>query len=144
MGDMTDAPIPARPGDLGPEALGPDAAFEAFLAAGRFMLQRSRSSRRYVFYPRVLEPLTGATDLEWVEASGGGTVYATTVSRRRSEQGGDVNIALIDLDEGVRLMSRVEAIEPDRVAVGMRVRAHVDASRTPPLLVFRPEPSEVG
>ena len=122
--------------------MGPDAAYAAYLAEGRLMVQRSRSTRRHVFPPRVMEPGSGAVDLEWVEASGLGTVYATTVARRRPDRGGPYNIALIDLDEGVRLMSRVEAIEPEQVVIGMRVRAHVDVERTPPLLVFRPEPGQ--
>ena len=117
---------------------GPDAAYAAFLADGRFMLQRSRSSGRYVFHPRLLEPKSGNDDLAWVEPSGLGTVYATTVVRRRPEKGGPYNIALIDLDEGVRLMSRVETIDPDDVVIGMRVRANVALDRTPVVLVFHP------
>ena len=123
---------------------GPDAAYAAFLAQGRFMLQRSHTTGRYVFYPRVMEPRTGQTDLEWVEASGLGTVYATTVVRRHPDEGGPYNIVLVDLDEGVRLMSRVEALAPDQVVIGMRVRARVDTERQPPLLVFHRAPSESG
>ncbi len=49
--------------------LGPQAAYEAYLAAGRFMIQRAASTGEYVFWPKVTSP-TGATDLEWVEAGG--------------------------------------------------------------------------
>ncbi len=126
------------------DELGPDAAFAATLAQGRFLLQRSRSSGRFVFHPRVLEPGSGRADLEWVEPSGLGTVYATTVVRRRPDKGGPYNVALIDLDEGVRLMSRVDAVAPERVAIGMRVRAHVDTASTPPILVFLPLDGEAG
>lgn len=75
---------------------GPEAQYLAFLAQGRFMLQRSRSSGRHVFYPRQLVPGSGETDLEWVPASGLGTLYAITVNRSR---GGNHNVALVDLDE---------------------------------------------
>ena len=84
---------------------GPEAEYRAHLEAGRFMIQRSRSTGRYVFYPRIAVPGTGETDLEWVPASGGGTVYAITVNRSRE---GAYNLALIDLDEGPRMMSRIE------------------------------------
>ena len=60
----------------------PEREYLQHLAEGRFMIQRSRASGRFVFYPRVAEPATGATDLEWVEASGGGTVYATSTMRQ--------------------------------------------------------------
>ena len=56
------------------ESLHPDADYRRHLSAGRFMLQRSRSSGTFVFYPRVAEPGICATDLEWVEASGRGNV----------------------------------------------------------------------
>ncbi len=62
---------------------GPEAEFRAHLAAGRFMIQRSASTGVHVFHPRVAAPRTGESDLEWVEASGRGTVYASTVVRVR-------------------------------------------------------------
>ncbi len=64
-------------------AIRPEQDYLRFLAEGRFMIQRSRASGRPVFYPRVAEPRTGATDLEWVQAAGTGTVYATSVMRQR-------------------------------------------------------------
>ena len=70
-----------------------------FLAKGEFMLQRSRSSGTFVFYPRVAAPSTGAKDLEWVKASGLGTVYSTTIIRQKPPKV-DYNLALIDLKEG--------------------------------------------
>lgn len=117
---------------------GPDAAFEAFLAEGRFMLQRSRSTGAFTFYPRALAPRTGADDLEWVEASGAGTVHATTVVRQRPEKGGDHNVALIDLEEGPRIMSRVVGVAPEEVRIGMAVRAEVGDIGGTPCVLFRP------
>ena len=61
----------------------PEQQFEAFLAEGRFMLLRSRETGRCFWFPRVAEPGTGCIDLEWVEASGEGTVYTTTVIRQK-------------------------------------------------------------
>lgn len=90
------------------KVLGPEAQFKAYLAEGRFMIQRSRSTGRHVFYPRVAVPGSGETDLEWVPASGEGTVYSITVNRTRE---GSYNIALVDLAEGPRLMSRIEGAE---------------------------------
>ena len=105
--------------------LGPEAQFKAFLAEGKFMIQRSASNGHYVFYPRTITPCSGLADLEWVEASGAGTVYATTTTRRRPEQGGDYNIALINLAEGPRMMARVDGVAPDQVTIGMKVTARV-------------------
>ena len=123
--------------DTPPTAPRPEQEFLAFLAQGRFMIQRSRSSGRHVFYPRVAEPRTGATDLEWVPASGAGTVYATSVVRQR-DPSQSYNVALIDLAEGPRMMSRVEGIAPDAVRIGMRVQARVAAEGDGFVVVFDP------
>ena len=63
--------------------MNPEKEYFEHLAQGRFMIQKSRSTGGHVFYPRVAEPGTGATDLEWVAASGRGTVYSTTVIRQK-------------------------------------------------------------
>ena len=106
--------------------VGPMAYFQTQLNEGRFMLQRSRTSGQYVFYPRVLEPATGNSDLEWVPACGKGQVYAcTTVYPRKKPP---YNISIIQLDEGPRLMSKVVDIDPEKVAIGMEVYARVDAT----------------
>lgn len=102
----------------------PDAEFRAFLAEGRFMIQRSRSSGVHVFYPRAVAPGTGVRDLEWVEASGRGVVYSTTVVRRKPPEP-SYNVALIDLAEGPRMMSRVEGLDAGAVAIGMVVQARI-------------------
>lgn len=115
----------------------PEIDFFAFLEQGRFMIQRSRSSGRHVFYPRVAEPRTGAMDLEWVEASGEGTVYSTTVIRQKPPTP-NYNLALIDLAEGPRMMSRVEGISPEQVRIGMKVRAKVVRDGEKAVIVFEP------
>jgi hypothetical protein len=115
----------------------PEREHQEFLAKGEFMLQRSRSSGAFVFYPRVAAPHTGATDLEWVKASGLGTVYSTTVIRQKPPKM-DYNLALIDLEEGPRMMSRVEGLAPQDVKIGMPVRAKIISEDDKPFVVFEP------
>lgn len=117
--------------------MNPEKEFFEHLAAGRFMIQRSRGTGGHVFYPRAAQPGTGATDLEWVEASGRGTVYSTTVIRQKAPTP-NYNLALIDLAEGPRLMSRVEGIAPEAVTIGMAVKAKVVTDNEQPLVVFEP------
>jgi len=81
----------------------------------------------------------GEAKLAWQKPSGLGTVYSTTVVRRKPDAGGDYNVALIDLAEGVRLMSRVEGIAPADVRIGMTVRAKIVTQDDGPLVVFTPE-----
>jgi len=104
---------------------GPEKQYFDKLAAGRFEIQRCAGCGKHVFYPRVLCPHCGAQRLDWVAPSGRGTVYSTTIVRRKPADGGDYNIALVDLAEGVRLMSRVAGIAPDQVKIGMPVKARI-------------------
>lgn len=69
-------------------------------------------------------------------SSGLGTVYATTVLHKRGSA--PYNVALIDLDEGFRMMSRVESVAADDVAIGSRVAVTVVTEDDAPLAVFRP------
>lgn len=115
----------------------PEQEFREFLASGRFMIQRSRSTGGYVFYPRVAEPGTGATDLEWVEASGRGTVHSYTVVAQKASTP-DYNIVLVDLEEGPRLMSRLIGIDNAQIEMDMAVEAVIERDGETPVLLFKP------
>ncbi|MGH8806310.1 MAG: Zn-ribbon domain-containing OB-fold protein [Noviherbaspirillum sp.] len=115
---------------------GMQAAYQAALDDGRFMIQRCGGCDHHVFFPRELCPHCGATRLEWVEPRGNGTVYAVTTVRRKTDAGGDYNVSLIELDEGVRMMSRVEGTPVDAVRIGQRVRARVAVTEGRGLVVF--------
>ncbi|MBO9356565.1 DNA-binding protein [Bordetella petrii] len=115
---------------------GPQARYFASLADGRFEIQRCEACEACQFFPRTVCMHCGGTELQWVRPSGRGTVYSTSVVRRKPEAGGDYNVALIDLEEGVRLMSRVEGLRPDAVRIGMAVRAQVRGGAAEPQLVF--------
>ncbi len=101
----------------------PLAIYQAHLDKGELAYQWSPEVGKAVFYPRVMCPFTGSDRLEWRVSAGFGTVYATTVTHPRN--GTPYNVALIDCDEGFRLMSRVEDIAPEAVRIGMRVRFRV-------------------
>jgi uncharacterized OB-fold protein len=124
--------------DKGP--LGIDAQFQRHLDEGRFMLQRSRKSGHAFYYPRVAEPGTGDTDLEWFAPSGRGVVYSTTVVRSRPPAE-PYNVALIDLEEGPRVTSKVVGIPASDVRIGLKVQARIEQVDGKALLVFAPQGS---
>ena len=97
-----------------------------------------------MFFSRRVCPYTGSTALEWRIASGLGTVYSTTTVH--PVEGKPYNVALIDCDEGFRLMSRVEGIEPQDVKIGLRVRLRVQPAvgDEPPQPVFIPADSKTA
>jgi uncharacterized OB-fold protein len=113
----------------------PEIEWRGFLAAGRFMLQRSAATGTYVYFPRVAVPGSGTQDLEWVEASGKGTVHAVTIVRRRAPDP-DYNVVLVDLVEGPRMMSRVVDCTHEDIKIGAALRARIDDIEGEATLVF--------
>lgn len=111
--------------------------YQAFLKEGRFMLLRGRASGKFMFYPRVAEPGTGATDLEWVQVSGKGVVYAVTVISQRPPTP-NYNVVLVDLEEGPRMMGRVDGIPSEDVRIGMAVKARIITEDDAAMVVFEP------
>jgi hypothetical protein len=101
----------------------PDQAFQEYLRAGELRLQFCTDCAQHIFYPRALCPACGGGALEWRPASGAGVVYSTTTVRQRPERGGDYNVSIIELSEGVRMMSAVRDIAPDAVKIGLEVSA---------------------
>ncbi len=132
---MSDKPTPAPIANPGPDMI-----YQQALAAGMFKIQHCAGCNAYVFYPRHLCPECGSAKLEWVQASGKGTVYTTTMVRQRPEAGGNKNLCVVELAEGPRLMSRVEGIAADEVKIDMAVTAEIVGSgEEPKFIVFRAE-----
>ncbi|RJP68210.1 MAG: Zn-ribbon domain-containing OB-fold protein [Candidatus Abyssobacteria bacterium SURF_17] len=124
----------------------PDHITETFWAAARqhkLLIQQCRDCGRNQFFPQSSCRACLSENLEWVEASGSGKVYSYTIIHRPPsasfEEDAPYTVALVELGEGVRMMSNIIEIEPDQVRVGMPV--HVvfeDISPTISLPKFRP------
>ncbi|MGH7895932.1 MAG: Zn-ribbon domain-containing OB-fold protein [Candidatus Binatia bacterium] len=95
------------------------------LARHEFYFQRCRACGTKRFPPRAVCPscLSSATD--WVRASGRGTVYSYTITHQNQAPGFrealPYVLAIVELEEGVRLMTNVVGGTPDAVRVGMPV-----------------------
>jgi len=116
----------------------PGAAFEAFLKGGEFRLQCCRACGRQIYYPRTVCHYCGSGDLQWLPASGRGFVYSTTTVRQKPDRGGDYNVAIIQLVEGARLLSRIVDVSPSDVRIDMPVVAIIREAGGVPQLLFRP------
>ena len=119
-----------------PVRSGAQTAYQELLNSGRFMFQRCNHCRSHVFFPREFCPHCGETEMAWIEPTGEGIVHSVTTVRRKAEMGGDYNVSLIDLAEGVRLMSQVEGLPLDRIVIGLPVRARVAVRDGQGLVVF--------
>lgn len=90
------------------------------------MLQWCTACDRPVHRPRERCPHCLGTELSWRPSAGVGEVYAVSVQHRGMPVGppgdGPYVVALVDLDDGVRLMTNIVGVAPDDVRVGQRVR----------------------
>jgi uncharacterized OB-fold protein len=107
-----------------------------YLKNGELAYQVCTDDGAVVFYPRAVAPITGSENLEWRVSDGLGTIYSTTTVMPRGKTPYDVS--LVDMDEGFRLMSRIEGIDPMDVKIGMRVKFKVqqDDKDSDPYPVF--------
>jgi uncharacterized OB-fold protein len=91
----------------------PAGGYRRHLASGVLGFQRCAGCKAAIFYPRVICPFCGRPDPAWETSSGHGVVYATTAVYRR--EGDPYNGFLVDLEEGFRIMSRVEGAPAEDV-----------------------------
>ena len=114
-------------------------------AEGRLVLPRCLECQTLIWYPRPFCPACASTRVEWIEASGRGTIYSFTVNRRgvadlpAYRDAGVYVLAYVELDEGPRVMTNVVECEPDSVRIGQRVEVVFhDTGQGTALPRFRP------
>ena len=100
----------------------PLAVFQQHCADGELGYQVDEAGNA-IYYPRMCAPGSGSTQLSWKVSKGLGTVYATTTVFPRG--GEPYDVSLIDVDEGFRMMARVENLDPMAVVIGMRVKVRM-------------------
>jgi len=93
-------------------------------AAGKLVLQCCQNCGHVLFYPRTHCDACQSDQLVWEDASGTGTVASYTVVRRGVSADFETPyvIALIDLDEGPRMMSQIVGADLDGLTVGLSVK----------------------
>jgi uncharacterized OB-fold protein len=90
------------------------------------LLQRCVECSEFQFYPRIVCTHCASEELEWVKASGQGTVLTYTIVRRpvSAAYAEDVPyvVALIKLHEGPTMMSNVIQCDPETLEIGSAVQ----------------------
>jgi len=101
---------------------------EAYWSAAkehRFVIQKCRDCGEHQFYPRGVCSHCLSSALDWVEASGSGTVYSFSVNYRAPHPGfagkTPFVLAIVELAEGPRMMTNIVDCDPESVRIGMPV-----------------------
>ncbi len=117
--------------DLGMERPRPEVqpwsqAFWDGAKQGKLLIQHCKECDANIFYPRKFCPHCWSAELDWIEASGKGEVFTFSTAYDMVEpkfmEDLPYTIAYVDLQEGVRMMSRIVDCEPDDVKIGMEVQ----------------------
>lgn len=112
-----------------PQRSSETAPFWDACADHRLVLPRCDRCGTFIWYPRAFCPACSSPDVTWVEVSGRGTVYSRTVIRQGQgpyREVGPYVLAMVELEEGPRLLTNVVGCDPAEVTIGRRVQVVFD------------------
>ncbi|MEE8363063.1 MAG: Zn-ribbon domain-containing OB-fold protein [Dehalococcoidia bacterium] len=93
-------------------------------------LRKCNDCNQAYFYPRNICPGCFSDNVEWIQASGRGTVHTFAIVHRSPHPGFEAPYvtALIDLEEGPRMPTNLVNVEPDpeKIQIGMAVKVTFD------------------
>lgn len=110
---------------------------------GKLLIQHCNDCNSNIFFPKKVCPECWSENMGWIESSGKANVYTYTVMLDMVEPKfmGDLPyvIAMVDLDEGIRMTTRIVNCMPENVAIGMKVEvAFQEVSPEFSLPMFQP------
>lgn len=109
--------------------------------AGELRLQRCRTCASAYFYPRPYCPECGSADVEWFVATGRATLASYIISERAAPGfEAPYVIAIVQLDEGPRMMSNIVGVEPtpERLVLDMPLEVRFEDRGEISVPVFAP------
>jgi len=119
-----------------PDEMPDNAEFWAAAREGRLLVRHCNSCGKPHWYPRTLCPFCMG-DTQWKPASGRGTVYSYSVTRRAGPT--PFCMAYVTLDEGVTMMTNIVDCDLDDVRIGQRVQVtFTPTDNGPPMPTFKP------
>ena len=114
-----------------PELEGHSADFYGFCKEGELRFQRCTSCGAWRHVPRELCAECGSWEWEWQRSSGKGEVFSYTIVERALHPAFADSVpyapTVVELEEGVRLLSEVKDVKPKDLAIGMRVQVFFEA-----------------
>jgi uncharacterized OB-fold protein len=111
--------------------------------SGQLRIQKCVTTGKHFFPPRRYSPYTVGGETEWVEASGRATLYSYVINHRAApgfENDGPYAIAVVELEEGPRMMANIVGIEiePEKLVLDMPLQVQFEARGEQQVPVFGP------
>ena len=92
---------------------------------GKLFIQVRKDCKSKIFYPRKFCPECWSGNLDWIEASGKAKIYTFSTAYSMVEPKFmdelPYTIAYVDLQEGIRMMTRIVECKPEDIKLGMDV-----------------------
>jgi uncharacterized OB-fold protein len=92
---------------------------------GKLLLQVCKNCNSKIFYPRKYCPECWSGNLDWIEASGKAKIFTFSTAYSMVEPKFmdelPYTIAYVDLEEGIRMMTRIVECKPEDIRFGMEV-----------------------
>jgi uncharacterized OB-fold protein len=96
------------------------------LNEGRLLLQQCAACMKTRHYPRPVCDACYSMEVAWSEASGRGQVHSWTVAHHPFHPGFKEElpyiVAIVDLEEGVRMNAQMRGVTPDEMRIGLPVQ----------------------
>jgi len=124
------AQSPARPRRLKPPLGHDNQWWWEGVAAGELRIQRCKDCGTLRHPPRPMCGKCQSIAWDWIVSKGAGTVHSFTVLHHPPVPGYEypLPVALVDLDEGTRIVANVAGCAPGEIRIGMRVQARIEAA----------------
>jgi uncharacterized OB-fold protein/acyl dehydratase len=139
--EPADATTPTKPGRIRPPRGHDNAWWWELVDAGTIPIQKCNGCNALYHPPRPMCQKCRSMDMGWIEASGRATLHSFTIIRHPQFPGYDFPLvaALVDLEEGVRMVSNVVDCDAGDIRIGMALQGFIqtddDGFKLP---LFRP------
>ena len=118
------------------------------LAEQKILLKHCRDCECVFHYPRITCPNCLSSDLEWKQASGQGTLYTYTISRRPTHPlfADEVPqlMAVVELEEGPRITSTLLNVPEDNIQIGMALTPVFEHNEKEKITLLRFQPADTA
>ncbi len=92
------------------------------------VFEKCKGCGNWIHPPRPMCPRCHSLEKEWAPSTGKGTIYSWVTYRESPHPGfkAPYSVVLVELEEGMRLVSNMVDIKPEEISIGMPVEVVFD------------------